>query len=229
MRPYVFVLIFFGIFYIIEIVTVIRVLIKNPSPIRRIKITLTINIVIFFSGVLMLAIALLFDINYLRYESPIPYSEWKKISFNDFRGFKRPNQTLDGQQDFAFIVSEFNACRVNDNIIIATYFHPSRSYVFNTDLEDEKLLSHEIYHFHITEYSARLFRQEIKKASKPISDNTLEAMEEKFQIFQDSLQFQYDDQTYHSYLFGKQKSWQSSIDSCLKSLKEYENPIINNN
>jgi hypothetical protein len=226
MKPYIFVLLFFGVFYLIEIVSVVRILGKNLPTLRRIKITFRINILIFFTGFLMLSIAILFDINYLRYELPIPYLYWKNITFTDFRGVKRPNQALDGQKDFAFIVSELKVKRINDGIMATTYFHPARSYVYNTDLASNELLTHEIYHLHITEYSARLLRKKIKNTTKPISDNTLEAIKSKFQFFEDSLQFQYDDQTYHSYLVGKQKNWQHQIDSCLKSLKEYENPTI---
>lgn len=228
MKPYVIILIFFGILYLIEIISFVRILGKNLPPLHRIKITLRINIAIFFSGLLLLSIAVLFDFNYLRYESPIPYSRWTEITFADFRGLKRPNQTLDGQKDFAFIESELNVRKKDNTIIATTYFHPSRSYVYNKDIEFGNLLTHEIYHLHITEYSARLLRKEITNAIKPVSDERLEAIKSKFLLLGDSLQFQYDDQTYHSYLVGKQMYWQHQVDSCLESLKDFENPILTN-
>jgi hypothetical protein len=228
MKPYFFIIVFFGFFYLIMIILGISTVGKNLQPITRGKITLRINLVIFLSGCLMLAAATLFDVNYLSYKSPMPYSKWREITLADFKGLKRPDQTLDGQSDFAFIVSDVKVKRSDGIIAVTSYFHPARSYVFNDKLQNNDLLIHELYHFHITEYCARLLRKSIILSGKPISDKTLESMKNKIKHYADSLQYEYDDQTYHSYVVGKQKNWERVIDSCLNSLKGYESVIITN-
>jgi len=228
MEPYFFILLFFGAIYLLGIILVVVTAGKNLPPLRRISITLRINLVIFLLGCAMTSVAILFDFNYLNYESPIPYSNWKQIRFTDFRGLKRPGQSLDGMNEFAFIVGEMQVTRNDKAITATTYFFPSRSYVYNSNLENDYLLAHELNHLHITEYCARLFRKEIKAASKSVPDDTIEIIKTRFRKYDDSLQFAYDDQTYHSYVLGKQKAWERTIDSCLKSLSEYENPVITN-
>src|SRR5437868_14673003 len=93
-------------------------------------------ILIIFSFVL-LAVAALFDINYLDFKKPMPYSKWQKINFYDFKGFKKPGMTLDGGNKFAYIKTTRTINYLTDgNVEITTYFHPSRSYVFAKDIRN---------------------------------------------------------------------------------------------
>lgn len=223
MPAYIYILIFFSIFILIELITVIRVLAKNLPTVKRIKITFRINLVIFFTGLLMLLASALFDINYLQYEAPIPHSEWQKISFRDFRGLNRPDQTLDGMNEFAFVVTEMRVKEKNNEIDVTSYFHPSRSYVYSDVLDNDKLLTHEMYHFHINEYICRLFRKEIADLKGVVS---IKELKNKYLRLENQWQRNYDDDSYHSYVLGKQLAWQKKVDSCLLATKKYEDPIV---
>ena len=119
---------------------------------------------IFFGGIgiILLSIAILFDVNYLNYGSPMSYSQWQKINFYDFRALKKPGMTLNGVAEFAYIKTNRKIHYYNNgNIEITTYFHPARSYVFASDIRNPDLLNHELYHFHISEYCTRLLRKKI--------------------------------------------------------------------
>ncbi|HXC06832.1 MAG TPA: hypothetical protein VNZ86_18870, partial [Bacteroidia bacterium] len=175
MQAYVVILLIFGLFFLIEVISIMRLVVQYLPPVRRLKISFRINIIIFITGCLMLAVVLLFDVNYLHYKSPMPYAQWKSITFSDFRGLKRPGQTLDGMSEFAFIVPQMKVSGSGKSIEVQTYFHPCRSYVYNTAIQDEKLLKHELYHLHITEYTSRLLRKQLKEAKQPVSDEDLEA------------------------------------------------------
>jgi len=222
LQPYIFILIFFSIFILVEAYYLIKYLRQSLPPIKRIQITFRINLVIFSTGLLMIAIVILFDINYLKYKAPIPHQNWRQITFDDFKGLKRPNETLDGGNEFAFIVTELVLVESNNKIGVVCYFHPSRSYVFKDNLYNNELLKHEIYHFHIAEYCSRLLRKQIAKI-KTASRYKAENLKANILRIEDSLQVKYDYETYHSYVMGKQLEWQLKIDSCLNSLKEYEN------
>ena len=226
MKAYVFILVAYGLFLLVEIIALVRVLVQYLPPVRRVKITFRINIVIFFTGLSMLAVVILFDINYFLYKSPMSYSEWQNITFEDFRGFKRPGETLDGQKDFAFIVTSTEVRREGNTVDVVTYFHPARSYAYNSDLENDRLLKHEVYHFHISEYCARLLRQQLSNSTEILTENKLDQLAEQTERFEDSLQFQYDDQSYHSYIAGKQLMWEKKVDSCLNATKDYTNTLI---
>jgi hypothetical protein len=218
---YLYVLAFFSVFILIEVVSAIRLLSKDLPDLKRVRITMRVNLVLLVTGILMLGAAALFDVNYIFYESPIPFSRINEITFRDFRGLKRPQQTLDGNSDFAFIVTETRLSREGNRVNVSTLFHPARSYVFNSDLEDERLLKHELCHFRITEYFARMLRKEI--SGKPVSTATaeLEALKNQYQRNEDEMQFRYDDETYHSYVLGKQLEWEKRMDSCLDLLKDH--------
>ena len=195
---------------------------------KRIKITMRTNLFILISGACMLAWAALFHINFLHYESPIPYARWKEITFRDFRGLNRPGNTLDGQADFAFIESGIKVAQSSSHISVTTFFYPAGSYVFNAKLENDNLLTHELYHLHITEYCARQMRRDIKNVGHSADSKMLDNLQTRYRNMEDSLQMTYDDESYHSYITGQQLKWQRTIDSCLNSLKEFENPMIDN-
>jgi hypothetical protein len=226
-KAYQIILSAYGIFLIIELVALVRHLTHYLPPVKRIKITLRINMVVFISGFLMLSGAVLFDINYLRYKSPVPHSNYKEISLKDFRGLKRPNQTLDGDKEFAFIVTAIKVEKVEKGLDISAYFHPARSYVFDNNIEDDHLLKHELYHFHIAEYCARLLRKQIAGSKTILTDDEIETMTDQIKVKEDSMQFKYDDESYHSYVMAKQLNWEKRIDSGLTSLSDYAGTTVN--
>jgi hypothetical protein len=228
MQAYVVILFVFGLFFLIEIVSILKLVVEYLPPIKRLKISLRINFVVFITAFLLIAVVVLFDVNYFRYKSPMPYSAWKSITFSEFRGLNRPGQTLDGQNEFAFIVPEIRLRHSGNSLEVITYFHPSRSYVFNNAIEDGKLLNHELYHLHIAEYCARLFRKKLTEYTKPLTSQQINISYAEILKTEDRLQFQYDDETYHSYLAGKQKRWEMHLDSCLESLKSFQSTNIIN-
>jgi len=165
--------------------------------------------------------SLLWDFNYLNYTSAVEHKDWKTITLNDFKGLKKPFMTLDGQSDFAFISSTIEVHSNAEEIKIETLFHPCRSYVFNRNVFSKELLTHELYHFHITEYCARLMRQEVSENVQENKEINMNSIKNNFAIQERELQYRYDDETYHSYVVGKQIEWQNKIDSSLASLKNY--------
>jgi len=184
---------------------------------------------IFFlaAGIILLSVAIVFDINYFNYKRPIPYSQFRKISFYDFKAFKRPDITLNGFKEFAYIKTNRRIHYLNNgNVEITTYFHPSRSYVFAQNIRDLDLLTHELYHFHISEYYTRLLRKEILGNPKNISDNMIIRLNKKYYEFENEMQLNYDEDTYHSYVMQEQKKWEIKIDSLLQSLESFSNPLI---
>jgi hypothetical protein len=108
-------------------------------------------------GIILLSVAIVFDINYYNYSKPLPYSQLQKIRLSDFRALSRPGKTLNGTKEFAYIKTNRSIRNLNNgDVEITTYFHPSRSYVFENNIRDRDLLTHELYHFHISEYFTRL-------------------------------------------------------------------------
>ncbi|MEO8403586.1 MAG: hypothetical protein ABI480_03290 [Chitinophagaceae bacterium] len=177
-------------------------------------------------GLVLLFIASIFDVNYLNYESPIAYTGVGEISFYDFKGLKKPFTTLDGMSEFAFIETsreiDFHG---PGEVAITTYFHPSRSYVFAKDIRNPDLLRHELYHFHIAEYCSRLFRQEISLVNA-IGHEMITKLSDKYELVEDELQKQYDEDSYHGYVLQQQKKWEKDIDQNLLSLNKYADPIV---
>jgi hypothetical protein len=229
MEAYIVILILFGSLFLIEVVSIVRFAVQHLEPKIRIRISFRINLAILITAILMLAVRVLFDVNYLQYKAPMPYSEWKSITFSDFRGLNRPGQTLDGMNEFAFIVPEMRVRRSSGTTLVETYFHPCRSYVYNHAIQDDKLLTHELYHLHITEYFARLLRKKLSGFTNPIPEDQFEVFVNETRGMERAWQFTYDDETYHSYLAGKQRGWEKKVDSCLTSLKSFANTRIANN
>ncbi|MEO8770350.1 MAG: hypothetical protein ABI402_09710 [Ferruginibacter sp.] len=181
-----------------------------------------INILIAFLAVLIFSIAALFEVNYLDYEMPVPYSKFNAITFYDFKGLKKPAQTLNGAKEFAFISTSRETRLTNDHTFIAiTYFHPSRSYVFNQHIRNAGLLTHELYHFHISEYFTRLIRKAVFEYQGNISQSAIDDIVEMYNTQENEMQMQYDEESYHSYVLAEQKRWEKLIDNNLASLIKF--------
>ena len=185
------------------------------------------NLLLFTAALLLLSAATVFEVNFLAYKPPVPYSRWRTITFYDFKGYKRPGETLFGSTAFAFIKTNRETRLINDTTVEATsYFHPSRSYVFEQQIRSPDLLEHELYHFHITEYCTRLLKKELMDYKLPFTQSKLEEMDEKYTLFENNMQMTYDDETYHSYVLKEQKKWEKFIDSSLVQLELYSAPVI---
>jgi hypothetical protein len=200
---------------------------KLVAPeIRIARLRTKANATALILGVTMMIASFLFHINFFRYSSPVPYSEIDKITLKDFKGFRRPYQTLDGGNEFAFIVTSLS-CKTNDNELkVEALFHPSRSYTFNDNLADKSLLRHEMYHFRITEIFARKCRQELSELKQFPSKQTLDHIMDFQKTMEREMQYRYDDESYHSYIMKEQKRWEKKIDSLLTLSEKYKNPVI---
>lgn len=221
MQPHVIILIVVALAFIPEVIWIIKLFQNKAQDGRLPKLTLRINVVVLLIGLTLSGIAVLYDVNYLKYKRPMDYSQWKQITWSDFRAIKRPRQTLQGMSSFAFITSEIKIQRYSDRVIVTTLFHPARSYTFSEQSAGQDLLKHELYHFHISEYVAREIRQMFSTPNM----KDVEFVNSYLQR-EDSLQAQYDEETAHGYLLGQQRKWQDKIDSCLNSLRNYSNPEV---
>jgi len=187
-----------------------------------------LNIIFFVAGVILLLTAILFDVNYLDYNNPIPFDKCQTITLYDFKGLKRPGNTLDGSHKFAYIKTSRKINYLGDGVIrITAYFHPSRSYVFNQYTRSPDLLRHELYHFFITEYFTRLLRRDIQAYQGEITHRIIRDLDKKYILLENEMQWQYDEESYHSYVLQAQKNWETSLDNKLLSLADFSNPLLN--
>jgi hypothetical protein len=185
------------------------------------------DLIVVFISLLLTGYTALYDVNYLVYEKPIPYSQTKTIGWDDFRGLNKPGNNLYGKNEFANIYTEIVLDHTSDtSYSVTTYFHPCRSYVFNKNAVDQNLLNHELCHFKITEYYARLIRKEISELPAEYNRTDIDEIKEKYNRLENDLQFQYDEETMHSYVLFKQKEWEAKVNKWLDSLKQYENPEV---
>ncbi|MBT7825147.1 MAG: hypothetical protein HN600_01005 [Bacteroidetes bacterium] len=184
------------------------------------------NIILIITTLAVLFIATLWDINLLNYSQPIAHTNFNEIELSDFRGLNRPYHSLHGSSRFAFISTDIQIKYEDDQICILSRFHPSRSYVYNKNMISRPLLTHELYHFHITEYITRLFRKELTSINYKPSKKEVKNILHVYLDQENQLQTQYDDETYHSYVLGKQQEWQLKIDNLLLITKQYENEVV---
>jgi hypothetical protein len=184
------------------------------------------NFTTFILGTTLLVVSICFHINIFHYSTPVQYENVKNITLADFKGYRLPAQTLDGDKEFAFITTSIEWKKENDNLVIASLFHPSRSYVFDEHIVDRFLLQHELYHFHITEYFARLCRRDLSNLKQMPSASHVREIISFQKHTAEAMQYAYDEESYHGYVLKEQKRWQFKIDSLLTSVEKYSNPKI---
>lgn len=222
MGPIIFASILLTFFAVIILYDLFK-LIKSEVKISREKISRIVDLILIFVSISVILLFTLWEVNFLDYKSPMPYSKWKEITYNDFKGLKKPYRN-----DYysATIVSKITVKEKKDRIIIESKFYPSRSYVFNKKINDKYLLTHEIYHFHITECSARMMRKEVMMLIEKNRPFELDDLFDQFLLVEDSLQDQYDQQCAHGLRLSKQIEWQNNVDSILRSYNNYSSKDI---
>ena len=223
--PIWFLLVFASLILLLPLTIKINQL-RHHGLLNRKEIFNTVDLILLVISTLGILVSLLWDFNYLNYKVPIEYRNWKTITLNDFRGLKKPWETMDGDKNFAFISSSIKVSRTKNRIEIKSLFHPCRSYVFDRKLFSKQMLTHEMYHFHITEYCARLMRREVQDSINSNGKIDLRKIKNKILETEDQLQYQYDDETYHSYVYNKQIEWQNKIDSLLLTLNDFSSTIL---
>lgn len=164
-------------------------------------------------------------INFLDYEKPIPYERIDAISFKNFRGMEFFQKSLYGNTSFAYIYTSIEYTFEDDSICIQSFFHPSRSYVFNKKAYSKDLLQHELYHFRITELYARMAKERIAKLTSP-TESEVEELLVSIKKEENDYQRAYDDDTFHSYVLSEQKKYEKDVDSLLSLYANYSKPKI---
>ena len=215
-------LIIIAIYIIVLVPDVIKLvkLAKKPSlNIALDRYIFRIHVFALVFGFTLSVALIAFEVNIFNYSSPIEYSQVRKITLKDFNGFKLPNQKHQGSNSFAFITSTIELGRDKNRVDIKSYFHPARSYVFIDDLQNDALLRHEMYHFHITELWARKLRKKVANLQSLPPKKILDELYNEILLMEDSMQKAYDYDSDHGYLLGKQIEWQGKVDSALLVLK----------
>lgn len=195
---------------------------KRKNRIDRNKFFSVFDKMLVSISIVAILISMLWDFNFLRFATAIEHKNWQEITLADFKGLKRPIQTLEGNTEFAFISSTIDVAKKGETVKVRALFHPCRSYVFDRYIYAPGLLEHELTHFHITEYHARLLRKNISNGHL-----NLAIAEERIIEQENEMQKSYDYDTYHGQLNGKQIEWQNRLDSLLKGLKDFEPISVN--
>ncbi|MEO9952329.1 hypothetical protein [Nonlabens sp.] len=198
---------------------------KNGTGInfKRLKLILKISL----ASIILIAIfiAILSHTNYLDYKKPMTFDQYEDITFKDFKGIELFKKSLYGNERFAYIYTTIDYDINEDHILIQSFFHPSRSFVYDQQTYSEELLRHEKYHFKITELFTRKAKQEISILSYTSSSEVLDIIENTY-LEEREFQKKYDYDTFHSYVLGEQKKYERQIDSLLLDLQSFNNPKI---
>ena len=201
-----------------------RTIVAPQIKLQRLKSKTNATILIL--GLTMLVVSILFHVNILRYSSPIPFTDIDRITLKEFKGYRKPYQTLDGQREFAFITTTLSWRKIDKGVEVQAVFHPARSYAYNDRIVDRFLLKHELYHFRITEIFARKCRQELSGSKAVPSDDAISGILAANERSENKMQHRYDEESYHGYLMKEQKRWEKEIDSLLNLLHEYKTPNV---
>lgn len=174
---------------------------------------------------IVVSIGIFLNTNYLDYEKPITFDRYDSITFNNFRGLEFFKKSLYGNERFAYVVTTIET-DINDSYVtVEALFHPSKSFVYNKNTNSVDLLTHEKYHFKITELFSRKIKERISELNNP-SKEKLETIIEEVVIEEARFQKAYDYDTFHSYVLSEQKRYEREIDSILNTLNNYKKPKI---
>lgn len=190
---------------------------------KRIKFILKTSLATFI--LFAIIIAILSHTNYLDYKKPMPFDQYEDITFEDFKGIELFKKSLYGNERFAYINTTIDCDIKEDHVLIQSFFHPSRSFVYNQHTNSNELLKHEKYHFKITELFTRKAKQEISKLNYTTNNQVLNIVED-FNVKEREFQKRYDYDTFHSYVLGEQKKYERQVDSLLLDLQSFKNSKI---
>jgi Bacterial protein of unknown function (DUF922) len=116
-----------------------------------------------------------------------------------------------------------------DKVSIEAYcvMDHDRSWV-DINKQSDNLLSHEQYHFNISEYWCRKLKKELsatKLTNKNLKEKIRSIQQENFAQCKE-MENQYDEETNHSLIEPEQRKWEKKVDALLKSLDEYAGPSL---
>ena len=171
------------------------------------------------------AFGILSHTNFLNYEKPITFDKYNQITFQNFRGLEFFKKSLYGNKRFAYVVTSIDVDLDKNSVTIQSLFHPSRSFVYKKNTSSRELLTHEKYHFKITELFVRKAKEKISNLNV-FNKDKIERIIQEIKLDERAFQKAYDYDTFHSYVFSEQKRYEKEVDSLLTSLIKYERPKI---
>lgn len=120
---------------------------------------------------------------------------------------------------------QFEGNREDQYLHIYAQMIPHRSgRVVQEDAETEQLLIHEQNHFNITEYHARLFRQEVVEIGrKKLTNDDLKRLGKKYLDQEAVMQITYDKESKHNTEWVNQRYWELYIAGLLRETAYYTN------
>lgn len=196
-------------------------LLKRPKiNYKRLILMVLISFCVFLIGFFVLS-----RVNFLDYEKPIPYKDFKRISFKNFRGLEFFKKEFKGSEYFAYVVTTIEYDVENDSLYVEAFFHPSKSFVHNKNTNSNSLLTHELYHFKITEYFARKIKSEVSNLKEANEENINKIIENNL-VEENEFQKKYDSDTYHSYVNFEQIKYEKKTDSLLYLLNNFKTSKI---
>lgn len=223
----IFIIILVAVALLVAVIMSVKIAqLKKFSVISKSETNNIIDKYLIFSSMIIIPITILFDTNYIRYKAPIPFSSIDNITFADFRGLIKLKMKISESDKIATIVSNIRVKKSGNTIYVESFFYPTRSYVYYKNLFSNVLLKHEMYHFRITEYHARMMRQEIGYTPGTRERKTLNMIKYYVSSKEAEMQNKYDTETEHNLVQSKQIEWQNKIDSLLISLDGYSETVV---
>ena len=196
---------------------------RNKLAIKKFKRVLKYSFAIIF--VVIIGFGILSHTNFLDYEKPLTFDKYNQITFENFRGLEFFKRSLYGNERFAYVVTSIESEVYENYAMVQALFYPSRSFVYKKNTNSKELLSHEKYHFKITELFTRKAKEKISKLNR-FEKKEVEGILKEAQNEEREFQIKYDYDTFHSYVLSEQKKYEREIDSLLNLLSDFKEPKI---
>lgn len=196
---------------------------ESKVAIKKLKRFIKYSFVIFF--LILTGFAVLSHTNFLDYEEPLTFDKYNQITFEKFRGLEFFKKSLYGNERFAYVLTSIESNLENNYVEVWSLFYPSRSFVYSKNTNSKELLTHEKYHFKITELFTRKAKQQISKLDR-LEKSEIERILQYNRSEESKFQIEYDYHTFHSYVLSEQKKYEKQIDSLLHVLTTYKKPKI---
>jgi uncharacterized protein Usg len=150
------------------------------------------------------------------------WSTTNKLTWRDFRDTIITNSDRVALTYSGIRLSYQQTAPNSASISVYSVMEHNKSWV-DTLKKSDYILSHEQYHFNITEYWCRKIKKDLAAArftSKNLKEKVESIRKEDFTLMFE-MQNQYDTETKHSEIEPQQKKWERKIDDLLKSVEYY--------
>lgn len=195
----------------------------NPLPLQKFLKIVKYSFLVLIP--FLIGFALVSHTNYLNYEKPLTFDKYDQITFENFRGIELFKKSLYGNKRFAYVNTSIESEIGDNSVTVQSFFHPSRSFVYNKQTYSKELLRHEKYHIKITELFTRKAKEKLSKLNTFDEDKIEDIIENTIKE-ERTYQREYDYNTFHSYVLSEQKRYEEEVDSLLTKLTKFKNPKI---